>query len=110
MGQLSKSGPPLPYGLTMFAGVPFLTTAYNLRRFGWRQFVAAWNGSRTHLILAAVLGVIAYLLALFAYNFALLSYSGAIREVSVVMGRSSAGASWAKQWEAHACSAPQPYL
>jgi len=85
-GVAVKHGPPLSYGLAMFVGVPFLTTAYNLRRYGWRQFAAAWNGPRIHLILAAVLGVIAYLLALLAYNFAPLSYSGAIREVSVVIG------------------------
>ena len=48
--------------------------------------VAAWKGPRIPLILAAVLGVVAYLLALVAYSFAPLSYSGAIREVSVVIG------------------------
>ena len=53
---------------------------------GWKQFAAAWNGPRLPLILAAVLGVVAYLLALIAYTFAPLSYSGAIREVSVVIG------------------------
>jgi drug/metabolite transporter (DMT)-like permease len=85
-GTAVKSGPPLPYALTMFTGVPFLTTAYNLRRYGWKQFAAAWNGPRLHLILMAILGVVAYLLALLAYTFAPLSYSGAIREVSVVIG------------------------
>ncbi|HMB23773.1 MAG: DMT family transporter [Chloroflexota bacterium] len=85
-GIAVKNGPPLSYGLTMFVGVPFLTTAYNLRRCGWERFAAVWNGGRARLILAAVLGVISYLLALLAYNFAPLSYSGAIREVSVVIG------------------------
>ncbi|MGE5462376.1 MAG: DMT family transporter [Syntrophothermus sp.] len=85
-GTAVKNGRPLPYALTMFMLVPFITTTYNVRRFGWRQFAAAWNGPRIPLILAAVLGVVAYLLALIAYTFAPLSYSGAIREVSVVIG------------------------
>jgi drug/metabolite transporter (DMT)-like permease len=85
-GTAVKNGPPLPYALTMFMFVPILTTTYNVRRFGWKHFAAAWNGPRLPLILAAVLGVVAYLLALIAYSFAPLSYSGAIREVSVVIG------------------------
>ena len=83
---VKSNGHPLPYALTMFMLVPFITTAYNVRRFGWKQFTSAWNGPRFPLILAAVLGVVAYLLALIAYTFAPLSYSGAIREVSVVIG------------------------
>jgi drug/metabolite transporter (DMT)-like permease len=85
-GTAVKNGPPLSYALTMFMLVPFITTTYNVRRFGWKQFVSAWNGPRLPLLLAAVLGVVAYLLALIAYTFAPLSYSGAIREVSVVIG------------------------
>jgi drug/metabolite transporter (DMT)-like permease len=85
-GTAVKNGPPLPYALTMFMLVPVFTTAYNVRRFGWKQFTAGWNGPRLPLILAAVLGVVAYLLALIAYTYAPLSYSGAIREVSVVIG------------------------
>ena len=85
-GTAVKNGPPLPYALTMFLFVPVLTTAYNVRRFGWGQFVSAWRGPRIPLILTAVLGVTAYLLALIAYSSAPLSYSGAIREVSVVIG------------------------
>jgi drug/metabolite transporter (DMT)-like permease len=85
-GTAVKSGPTLPYALTVFTFVPFLTTAYNLRRYGWNQFAAAWQGPRLDLILMAILGVVAYLLALLAYAFAPLSYSGAIREVSVVIG------------------------
>jgi drug/metabolite transporter (DMT)-like permease len=85
-GTAVKNGPPLPYALTTFLFVPILTTTYNLRRFGWKQFKAAWRGPRIPLILTAVLGVVAYLLALIAYSFAPLSYSGAIREVSVVIG------------------------
>src|SRR5512134_38729 len=85
-GTAVKNGPALPYALTMFLFVPILTTTYNVRRFGWKQFLGAWNGPRIPLILTAVLGVVAYLLALIAYSFAPLSYSGAIREVSVVIG------------------------
>jgi drug/metabolite transporter (DMT)-like permease len=85
-GTAVKKGPALPYALTMFMFVPVLTTTYNLRRFGWGPFLAAWKGPRLPLILAAALGVVAYLLALFAYSIAPLSYSGAIREVSVVIG------------------------
>jgi drug/metabolite transporter (DMT)-like permease len=85
-GTAVKNGPALPYALTMFMFVPILTTTYNIRRFGWAPFLAAWKGPRIPLILAAVLGVVAYLLALIAYSFAPLSYSGAIREVSVVIG------------------------
>ncbi len=85
-GTAVKNGPPLPYALTMFMLVPFITTTYNIRRFGWRHFAAAWNGPRLPILFAAILGVVAYLLALIAYTFAPLSYSGAIREVSVVIG------------------------
>jgi drug/metabolite transporter (DMT)-like permease len=85
-GTAVKNGPPLPYALTMFMFVPVLTTTYNIRRFGWVPFLAAWKGPRVPLILTAVLGVVAYLLALIAYSMAPLSYSGAIREVSVVIG------------------------
>ncbi len=85
-GTAVKNGPALPYALTMFMFVPVLTTTYNIRRFGWSPFLAAWKGPRLPLILAAALGVAAYLLALTAYSFAPLSYSGAIREVSVVIG------------------------
>jgi len=85
-GTAVKNGSTLPYALTMFMLVPVLTTTYNLRRFGWKRFVSAWDGPRLPLIFAAILGVVAYLLALFAYTIAPLSYSGAIREVSVVIG------------------------
>lgn len=85
-GTAVKNGPPLPYALTMFMLVPVLTTTYNVRRFGWKHFTAAWNGPRLPLIFAAILGVVAYLFALFAYTMAPVSYSGAIREMSVVIG------------------------
>lgn len=85
-GTAVRNGPPLPYALTMFMLVPILTTAYNLRRFGWERFASAWNGARLPLLFAAILGVVAYLFALFAYTLAPVSYSGAIREMSVVIG------------------------
>ncbi|MEW6284932.1 MAG: DMT family transporter [Chloroflexota bacterium] len=85
-GTAVKNGPAVPYALSMFMLVPVITTAYNLRRFGWKRFAAAWDGPRLPLILAAALGVVAYLLALFAYTIAPVSYSGAIREMSVVIG------------------------
>lgn len=76
----------LPYALSMFAGVPLLTTPFMVRRFGWDSFVQAWRGQRWSLILGGVLGVVAYTTALYAYSFAPLNYSEAIREVSVVIG------------------------
>jgi drug/metabolite transporter (DMT)-like permease len=85
-GSAVQNGSPLPYALTMFALVPVLTTTYNLRRFGWKRFLSAWDGPRLPLILASILGVVAYLLALFAYTIAPVGYSGAIREMSVVIG------------------------
>ena len=85
-GTAVKNGPPLPYALVMFALVPFITTPFLVRRYGWDHFARAWSVQWTSLIAAGALGVIAYLLALYAYTFAPLSYSGAIREVSVVIG------------------------
>lgn len=85
-GTAVQNGPPLSYGLSMFMFVPILTTTYNVRRYGWKQFASAWNGPRLPLIFAAALGGVAYLLALYAYTIAPVSYSGAIREVSVVIG------------------------
>lgn len=76
----------LPYALSMFAGVPILTTPLMARRFGWDAFARAWREQRWRLVLGGVLGVVAYTTALFAYSFAPLNYSEAIREVSVVIG------------------------
>jgi drug/metabolite transporter (DMT)-like permease len=76
----------LPYALSMFALVPFLTTPVVVRRYGWGAFAQAWREQRWRLILGGVLGVVAYTTALFAYSFAPLNYSEAIREVSVVIG------------------------
>jgi drug/metabolite transporter (DMT)-like permease len=76
----------LPYALSMFALVPFLTTPVVVRRYGWGAFAQAWREQRWRLVLGGVLGVVAYTTALFAYSFAPLNYSEAIREVSVVIG------------------------
>jgi drug/metabolite transporter (DMT)-like permease len=85
-GHAVKNGPALPYGLSMFIMVPFVTTPYLARRYGINQFVAVWKKNRGYLLIGGVLGLVAYMLALFAYTFAPLSYSGAIREVSAVIG------------------------
>ena len=85
-GSAVKNGPALPYGLSMFVMVPFVTTPYLARRYGISQFVDVWKKNRGYLLLGGVLGLVAYMLALFAYTFAPLSYSGAIREVSAVIG------------------------
>ena len=85
-GTAVKNGPALPYGLSMFVMVPFVTTPYLTRRYGWDSFVSVWKKNRGYLLLGGVLGLVAYMLALFAYTFAPLSYSGAIREVSAVIG------------------------
>ena len=85
-GRTVKSGPALPYGLSMFVMIPFVTTPYLTHRYGWNNFVKMWQSKRGYLLLGGVLGLVAYMLALFAYTFAPLSYSGAIREVSAVIG------------------------
>ena len=85
-GNAVKHGPALPYGLSMFVMVPFVTTPYIMQRYGINQFIEVWNKNRGYLLLGGVLGLVAYMLALFAYTFAPLSYSGAIREVSAVIG------------------------
>lgn len=85
-GTAVKNGPALPYGLSMFVMIPFVTTPYLARKYGWSQFVTMWEKKRGYLLLGGVLGLVAYMLALLAYTFAPLSYSGAIREVSAVIG------------------------
>jgi len=85
-GTAVKNGPALPYGLSMFVMVPFVTTPYLAQKYGWGHFADMWNKKRGYLLLGGVLGLVAYMLALFAYTFAPLSYSGAIREVSAVIG------------------------
>lgn len=85
-GTAVKNGPALPYGLSMFVMVPFVTTPYLVRHYGWEAFPRVWKNNRNYLLLGGALGLVAYMLALFAYTFAPLSYSGAIREVSAVIG------------------------
>jgi drug/metabolite transporter (DMT)-like permease len=85
-GRAVKSGPALPYGLSMFVMIPFVTTPYLTHHYGWNGFAKMWQSKRGYLLLGGVLGLVAYMLALFAYTFAPLSYSGAIREVSAVIG------------------------
>ncbi|MDP1713650.1 MAG: EamA family transporter [Anaerolineales bacterium] len=85
-GSAVKNGPALPYGLFMFVMVPFVTTPYLTRKYGWDSFARVWKKNRGYLLLGGMLGLVAYMLALFAYTFAPLSYSGAIREVSAVIG------------------------
>jgi drug/metabolite transporter (DMT)-like permease len=85
-GTAVKNGPALSYGLSMFVMVPFVTTPYLTRHYGWGHFLDSWKKNRLYLLLGGGLGIVAYLLALFAYTFAPLSYSGAIREVSSVIG------------------------
>jgi drug/metabolite transporter (DMT)-like permease len=85
-GFAVKSGPALPYGLSMFVMVPFVTTPYIAYHYGVNSFSRVWKQNRNYLLIGGVLGLIAYMLALFAYTFAPLSYSGAIREVSAVIG------------------------
>lgn len=85
-GFAVKHGPALPYGLSMFVMVPFITTPYIAYHYGVDSFGRVWRNNRGYLLIGGVLGLIAYMLALFAYTFAPLSYSGAIREVSAVIG------------------------
>lgn len=85
-GTAVKNGPALPYGLSMFVMVPFVTTPYLMNRYGIESFKRVWKNYRGYLLMGGVLGLVAYMLALFAYTIAPLSYSGAIREVSAVIG------------------------
>jgi drug/metabolite transporter (DMT)-like permease len=85
-GFAVKHGPALPYGLTMFTMIPILTSPVLMHHYGWDRFIKASHLQTARLILAGLLGVIAYMLALFAYSLAPVNYSEAIREVSVVIG------------------------
>lgn len=85
-GTAVKNGPALPYGISMFVMVPFITTPYLVNRYGIESFKRTWKNYRGYLLMGGVLGLVAYMLALFAYTIAPLSYSGAIREVSAVIG------------------------
>jgi drug/metabolite transporter (DMT)-like permease len=85
-GTAVKNGPALPYGLSMFVMVPFITTPFLVNRYGLEAFQRTWKNYKGYLLMGGALGLVAYMLALFAYTIAPLSYSGAIREVSAVMG------------------------
>lgn len=85
-GRAVRTTPVLPYGLSMFVMIPFVTTPYLVHHYGWGGFAKMWKNQRNYLLLGGVLGLVAYMLALYAYTFAPLSYSGAIREVSAVIG------------------------
>jgi drug/metabolite transporter (DMT)-like permease len=85
-GRAVRATPVLPYGLSMFVMIPFVTTPYLVHHYGWGGFAKMWKNQRNYLLIGGVLGLVAYMLALFAYTFAPLSYSGAIREVSAVIG------------------------
>lgn len=85
-GIAVKSSPALPFGLTLFFLMPFMTTPFIIRHYGWGQMRNSFRAQPFRLLLVGVLAVIAYLSALYAYSLAPLNYSEAIREVSVVMG------------------------
>lgn len=85
-GIAVKQTPALPYGLSMFVMVPFVTTPYLTNYYGVQAFKRTWKNYRGYLLIGGVLGLAAYMLALFAYTIAPVSYSGAIREVSAVIG------------------------
>jgi drug/metabolite transporter (DMT)-like permease len=85
-GFAVKHGPALPYGLSLFALMPILTTPAVVSRYSWGQFFKVRTRQPAILILVGFLGVIAYLFALFSYSIAPVNYSEAIREVSVVLG------------------------
>ena len=85
-GFAVKQGPMLPYGISLFTLVPFMTAPFVLFRFPpariRQEFTTHWK----RLAFISILGVSSYLLALAAFSIAPLSYAGAIREVSVVIG------------------------
>jgi drug/metabolite transporter (DMT)-like permease len=85
-GFAVKHSPALPFGLSLFALMPVLTTPLIVRHYGWGHLIEALRRQPARLILVGFLGVIAYLFALFAYSIAPVNYSEAIREVSVVIG------------------------
>jgi drug/metabolite transporter (DMT)-like permease len=85
-GFAVKHAPALPYGLMIFALVPFLTTPVIVKHYGWDHMVDVWRVQPIRLLLIGCLGVVAYLFVLYAYSLAPVNYSEAIREVSVVLG------------------------
>ena len=85
-GSAVKNGYAIPYVMSMFALVPFVTTPLIFRQYEWSRIKASLVNGPIRVPLAGVLGVLAYLLAVFAFSIAPLSYAGAVREVSVVFG------------------------
>lgn len=85
-GSAVKNGYALPYVMSMFALVPFVTTPLIFRQYEWARIKDSLMKQPVRVPLAGVLGVLAYLMAVFAYSIAPLSYAGAVREVSVVFG------------------------
>jgi drug/metabolite transporter (DMT)-like permease len=85
-GSAVKNGYALPYVMSMFALVPFVTTPLIFRQYGWARIKDSLVRQPFRVPLAGVLGVLAYLMAVFAFSIAPLSYAGAVREVSVVFG------------------------
>ena len=85
-GFAVKHGPALPYGLSLFAVMPLLTTPLVVRHYGWSQMVDSFRAQPFRLLLVGFVALVAYMFALFAYSIAPVNYSEAIREVSVVMG------------------------
>jgi drug/metabolite transporter (DMT)-like permease len=84
-GYAVKQVPSLPYGLVIFALVPFLTTPVIVKRYGWKNLIDVWRLQPIRLLAIGSLCLGAYLLVLFAYSLAPVNYSEAIREVSVVL-------------------------
>lgn len=85
-GSAVKNGHAMPYVMSMFALVPFVTTPLIFRQYPWARIKESLVKQPVRVPLAGVLGVLAYLMAVFAYSIAPLSYAGAVREVSVVFG------------------------
>ena len=85
-GYAVKRGPTLPYGISLFTLVPFMTAPFVVFRYPPRRMLAEFSTHWKRLVVISILGVSSYLLALTAFSIAPLSYAGAIREVSVVIG------------------------
>lgn len=85
-GVAVKRGPAMPYALLIFTFVPVPFTPWVLRQYRWSQLWTVWQSNPRNLLLAGLLGIVAYFLALLAYSIAPLNYAGAVREVSVVLG------------------------
>lgn len=91
-GAAVKRGPVLPYALLIFTFVPVPFTSWVFWQYRWSHLLTVWRAHKVNLVLAGLLGVVAYFLALLAYSIAPLNYAGAVREVSVVLG------AWAGWW------------